>query len=155
MTVVDPTNQAPSWDEPLLARFIARDTPNCPMCRHRLRLSAGDCCAHCGEELTLSVGAESSRLGLFITGLVALAGAVGFGLMICAIGLAAHLNSSVREFWPFYVFGGGALVSSVGIALWIRFRRRFRAAPVGKRILLTMLTGLPPIALFYFTMVID
>lgn len=155
MTVVDSANQAPGTGEALIERFIAREAPVCPMCRHQLQLKDGDRCTNCDEELALSVGAESSRLGLFITGIIALAGAVGFGVMICAIGLAAHLRSSVIDVWPFFVFGGGAAIALIGLILWIRFRRRFRSASIGKRIALTILTGLPLLILFYFTMVLD
>lgn len=155
MTIANSPNSMHETADPLLAQFIARDASHCPLCRHPLHLTEGDCCAQCGEELILSIGVESSRLGLFITGLILLAGAVGLGLMICAIGIAAHLSSSIRQIWPFFIFGGGAVFASICIVLWIRGRRRFRSASRFRRALLAALAALPLVALIYFTLVID
>ena len=88
MTVADSVQS----DEAALLDFLRdRDVP-CPLCAYNLRRLTSPRCPECGHELHLTVGVTDLRIGAWITGLIGIAAAAGFGTFA--------IIEVIRRGWP-------------------------------------------------------
>lgn len=114
--------ERPNHNE-LLGAFLAEQSVPCPVCGYDLRALQGHMCPECGEGLVLRVGLEATKMGAFITGLVALAVATGFsgvfGLLILVIGSDGDYGFLLSLFVEFSLAIGLLIV-------WITMARRIR-----------------------------
>ncbi|MEM0983576.1 MAG: hypothetical protein AAGI17_06480 [Planctomycetota bacterium] len=117
----------------LLGEFLKRDGVICPVCSYELTGIAAERCPECGEVLRLGLVAESARLGLWLTGLIALAAGLG------SSGLLTFYMVFVRRF-PLHSVSPPAMglgVMGVAVGVWVWQRRRLRLATLPTRVMLT------------------
>jgi hypothetical protein len=126
-----------------LADFLAdRDEP-CPSCGYNLRGLTQAACPECGASLTLRVNLAEPRLASFIGGVIALSIGAGFHTLVYGYFLVVLLGDfgashADPEVWTLMV---GAVGSSVGLCLWVRYWRRLRDRPPSQRWTLVVVSG--------------
>ena len=106
----------------LLMRYLAEREAACPVCKYDVRGLTEPVCPECGDTLILSLRATSPRQGWWIAGLVAWAAGSGlFGILL--VMLLPSSSVSLKYEWTLWL---GALVSGVGLTLWLVLMRRIR-----------------------------
>lgn len=119
-----------------LAAYLAERDEPCPACGYNLRGLTGEACPECGESLRLRVGILEPRLGLFVTGLVGLAGGLGF----CGLILVYAVYSLLARVWTIdrtalVSLVAGCLACGSALYAWVRHRGRIRDWATGYRVL--------------------
>ena len=104
--------------------FLRDRDVSCPLCAYNLRGLTSARCPECGHELRLTVGVTDLRIGAWVTCLIGLAAAAGFGTYAIIL--------VIRRGWPW----GEPIVLHAAVAYFIAsvpmlivlvlLRRRYR-----------------------------
>ncbi len=131
----------------LLQQYLATRCEPCPSCRYDLRGLRGEHCPECGQTLRLRVGLEHPNLGSYIAGLVALATAAGFNMLMLVFFLmiAATVGRPALGLYLTTTFVGG-IISTVLLVAWLRWGRWIRRQNARMRLTLVVLSWILPLA---------
>jgi hypothetical protein len=114
-----------------LRRFrehVADRDVSCPGCGYNLRGLTWPVCPECKQDLELRVGLVEPKIGAFVTGLIALAGGIGFHgvLMAYSLWLRAMRAPVGMPRDSLFVIGGSILFFAIAMTVWIWRRRSLR-----------------------------
>ncbi len=125
----------------LLRRFLEHTDVTCPACGQSLAVGIGACCWRCGVLLELSVDSSRRRTVWWAVMLLAPGMSLGLGVKVTCLILAGFadgvvgLDKILGRFWPMLTM---TIVSIVGVAVLIRFRRRIWEFRRSRQIILAL-----------------
>lgn len=109
----------------LLRAYIDCFGGACPLCGYDLARLECDRCPECGEHLRLRIGLVEPRLGIWIFGLVSLAGSTGLWTMFSGIMIYSRIAYGPFGGWlkDFLATTGATTLSAIMLAGWVARRR--------------------------------
>ena len=135
-------------DAGLLQAFLAERDCACPGCGYNLRMLESNRCPECAMEVQLGVHLTEPRLGVLITGVVALAAGAGFGGLLVGYALLKML----RYGFPgpngdrfLLVTGTIAVVHGLLLWIWLRCWKDIRNWPARMGVTLALACWLLPL----------
>lgn len=145
----DPDGDSQARDLEILVSFLADRDESCPLCGYNLRGLTGERCPECAKSLVLRVGLQEPNLGAFMAGLIALASAAGF----CLLMLSFFIVFGVMERGSIpsaYLVATtlGAIFSATCLFIWIRNAKRVRRWTRRQRVIMAIATFMVPLICF-------
>jgi hypothetical protein len=137
-------------DEPvrenLLHDYLAQRDEPCPLCSYNLRGLQGEHCPECGHGLTLCVNLIDQVRGAYLVGLIGLACAFGFNVLLFVLFLLLTMLLSGGPEAYFFVYQLViSIVTGALLLAWVRSSTRIRRLAKPRRRLLAIAGLLVPI----------
>ena len=145
-SAVKPAMDQPT-DQQLLEQFLSGRDESCPICGYSLRDLRGGRCPECGDTLRLRVGVEHPKRAAFVTGVVGLAGSLGFSALLLALFLyrTLLLRPQAGFAWETcYLISAECLVSALLLTIWVLNGRRIRRLSAVARWILAFICAIVP-----------